>query len=69
MSAYRLNHCVPDFGRHGSYPPRFGWLSKVHAAVRSGQDSARYGSCLMSATTQEVVGEQAKTQSDHQSCA
>ena len=35
MSDYPLSHCVPDFGRHGSYPPRIGWLPKVHAAVRA----------------------------------
>ncbi|WP_181786146.1 DUF4007 family protein [Streptomyces phytophilus] len=28
-----FGNCVPDFGRHGSYPPRLGWLPKVHVAV------------------------------------
>lgn len=27
--------CVPAFGRHHGYPPRNGWLLKVHAALRA----------------------------------
>ncbi|MER5988005.1 DUF4007 family protein [Streptomyces sp. NPDC001787] len=36
MTAERrpLETCLPHFARHGSYPPRWGWLPKVHAAVR-----------------------------------
>ncbi|MFJ8752260.1 DUF4007 family protein [Streptomyces sp. NPDC102441] len=29
-----LETCLPRFARHGSYPPKWGWLPKVHAAVR-----------------------------------
>ncbi|WP_424892347.1 DUF4007 family protein [Streptomyces sp. XH2] len=28
-----LTDCIPAFGRHRGYPPRYGWLSKVHAAL------------------------------------
>ncbi|MEO3852574.1 DUF4007 family protein [Streptomyces sp. B8F3] len=35
MSANLLERRAPYFGRHGSYPPRLGWLPKVHAAVRA----------------------------------
>ncbi|MFF9076247.1 DUF4007 family protein [Streptomyces sp. NPDC014872] len=36
MSEGPLDTCLPRFARHGSYPPKWGWLPKVHAAV--GQD-------------------------------
>ncbi|WP_328373044.1 DUF4007 family protein (plasmid) [Streptomyces sp. NBC_00445] len=26
--------CLPAFGRHRGYPPRYGWLRKVHLAIR-----------------------------------
>ncbi|MFC5148961.1 DUF4007 family protein [Streptomyces aureoversilis] len=29
-----LEGCVPSFGRHRTYPPRAGWLLKVHHAVQ-----------------------------------
>lgn len=28
-----LPGCLPAFGRHRSYPPRYGWLRKVHLAL------------------------------------
>ncbi|RLU82025.1 hypothetical protein CTZ27_31200 [Streptomyces griseocarneus] len=28
-----LTDCIPAFGRHRGYPPRYGWLSKVHSAL------------------------------------
>ncbi|WP_086809709.1 DUF4007 family protein [Streptomyces reticuliscabiei] len=27
--------CVPAFGQHHGYPPRYGWLLKVHEALRA----------------------------------
>lgn len=29
-----LTDCLPAFGRHRGYPPRHGWLRKVHLALR-----------------------------------
>lgn len=28
-----LSGCLPAFGRHRGYPPRYGWLRKVHVAL------------------------------------
>ncbi|MGY1548399.1 DUF4007 family protein [Streptomyces sp. MN6] len=28
-----LNGCTPTWAGHGNYPPRYGWLSKVHTAL------------------------------------
>ncbi|MFD7898908.1 MULTISPECIES: DUF4007 family protein [Streptomycetaceae] len=36
-----LTDCLPAFGRHHGYPPRYGWLRKVHLALQDDPGTLR----------------------------